>query len=155
MIRRYQVMMIMFFGVLLLFSAGICSADDCDDYKFIDYYALGSYTWTHNMPAGCNASSAEIELVIRVVGFNDYGVLDLYCSNTSEFDYGSVTTAPSKPGFIHRITSSDCPYPWKRFSITDSLKRYPSTSLCWSKPILLEEALIDGSFAPAKKRQYG
>jgi len=71
MIRRYQLMVIMFFGALLLFTAGICKADDCDDYKLIDYYAVGSYYWTHNMPIGCNASSAEIELVIKIWTFND------------------------------------------------------------------------------------
>ena len=130
MIRRYQLMVIMFFGALLLFTAGICKADDCDDYKLIDYYAVGSYYWTHNMPAGCTASSAEIELVIRVVGFNDYGVLDLFCSNTSEFDYGSVTTAPSKAGFIHRIsiTSNDCPNSSLFYTIKFSLD---STQRSW------------------------
>lgn len=86
-------MLILIFGALLLFPAETCWADDCDDYKLIDYYAVGSYNWTHSLPAGCSASSAEIELLIKVWTFNDYGTLDLFSSNTSTFDYGSVTTA--------------------------------------------------------------
>lgn len=128
MIHHCKLVMIIFLGAFLLFFTETCGADDCDDYKSIDYYAVGSYTWMHNMPTGCTAYSAEIELVIKVWTFNDYGTLDLICSNTNSFDYGSVTTAPNKPGFISRITRSTCPNSSRFYTLKFSLD---STQRSW------------------------
>jgi streptogramin lyase len=108
--------------IFYLFPIAVCTAANCGiDSKTIDTYSVGNFMWSHQVQSNCSASSAEIELVIKVWTFNDYGVLDLFCSNTTTFDYGSVTTAQSKPGFIRRITRTTTPDSGTYYTITSTL----------------------------------
>lgn len=110
------------FGIFLALQAAFANAENCGiDDKTINTYAVGTYTWPHQVQSGCSASSAEIELKIKVWTFNDYGVLDLFCSNTTTFDYGSVTTAMGRPGFVKRITRTLAPDSGTYYTISASL----------------------------------
>lgn len=100
------------------------------DSKTIDTYSVGFYSWNHSILSGCAASSAEIELNIKVWTFNDYGTLDLFCSNSNTFDYGSATTASKKTGFIRRITKTTTPDSSTYYTITSTLN---ATQLGWLK----------------------
>ena len=120
--RSYVLAYTLLYTALLFCGAQVVGADTYVDHKTINQYVVGSHYWTHSIPANFDADSAEIELYLSVFTFNDYGILDLFCSNTSTFDYGSVTKAPSKPGFICRITRTDAPNPDLFYTITCSLK---------------------------------
>ena len=108
--------------VAVLLSAQPCSAETHEDLVTIDQYIVGNFFWAHHTPAGFTSDTVEIELYISVWTFNDYGVIDLFCSNSTSFDYGNVFIAPSKPGFIKRITRSDAPNSSAFYTITATLK---------------------------------
>lgn len=128
--RGYLLASIFLCAVLFCF-ARVGGADDyVDDYQPSnpDQWFVCSHYWTHRIPADFGASSAEIELRIKVYTFNEYGILDLFCSNTNTFDWGSCTTAPNKTGFIRRITRSDCPNSDTIYTISATLD---STQRSW------------------------
>jgi hypothetical protein len=79
--------------------------------KFLNQITIfgGLLFWTHEIQKGFFVKTAEIKLQIRVSEFNDWGILDLFCSDSNNFDYGSVTEAPTKTGFIRRIKRVDTP----------------------------------------------
>ena len=120
--RRIGVVLASLLAVFYIFPTASCKAANCGiDSKAINIYSVGNYTWSHQVQSSCSASSAEIQLYIKVWTFNDYGVLDLFCSNTTTFDYGSVTTAQGKPGFIRRITRTTTPDSGTYYTITSTL----------------------------------
>jgi hypothetical protein len=88
-----------------------------------DAYFSGTAFWTHDIPHNSSAKTAEIKLNIRVSQFNDWGVLDLFCSNSNTFDYGSATQAPTKPGFVRRIVRADAPDSNAFYEITGTLSQ--------------------------------
>ena len=67
--------------IFVLLSSYPCGADTNEDTVPINEYVVGNYFWTHHIPAGFTAETAEIELYISFWTFNDYGVTDLFCSN--------------------------------------------------------------------------
>jgi len=63
----------------------------------------GVADWWHDIPSDFDPVSATITLELRVSNYSEVGALDLFCSNTDVFDYGSPYTASSKPGYIARL----------------------------------------------------
>ena len=66
----------------------------------------GTLIWQQSLPAGCHAGCAKVSVTLQVHSYNDAGTLDLYCSNTSNIDYGDPYTATTAPklGWIGRVT---------------------------------------------------
>ncbi len=83
----------------------------------------GSAYWTHEIPRDFLTNTADIKLKIRVYQFNDWGTLDLFCSNSSTFNYGSATTATGKPGFIRRISRTNIPNTSAFYEISGTLNQ--------------------------------
>jgi hypothetical protein len=96
---------------LLLFPPA-AKADYLDPYTYQDtatfdpshlYTAVAD--WWQHIPGDFNPDTATICLELRVAHYSEIGVLDLFASNTSDFDYVSPYIASSKPGFIARLYS--------------------------------------------------
>ena len=80
----------------------------------------GSRIWQQSLPLSCQSACARITVTLKVLNYNDVGSLDLYCSNTSSFDYGNPTLTGKKLGWIGRINvpPSFVSPDWKTVSFT-------------------------------------
>jgi hypothetical protein len=101
-------------GIFIFFESffpNISLSETIKDTKIFksDNYFWGAAFWTHEIQKGFFVKTADIKLQIRVSEFNDWGTLDLFCSDSNNFDYGSVTEAPTQKGFIRRIKRADTP----------------------------------------------
>ena len=95
--------------VCLIAGAWPGQASDCEnDWVSPDpeqVYSI-SRSWRHSLPLSCEVGCVRITVTLQVLNYNDVGTLDLFCSNTSTFDYGNPFSATSKPGWIGRIKVS-------------------------------------------------
>ena len=106
---------VLIYMVLLstIFASPVHSETYEDTFFFSCSPSIGCYCethWWHNIPSDSVVMSATITLKgLRVWGFNDWGVLDIFCSGTDTINYGSCYTAQTKDGYIDTIQRSDVP----------------------------------------------
>jgi hypothetical protein len=121
--KEFLVFAFSVFLVILIWTP-VGNADYLDPFNYQDTRTFNSevvhyesFSWLHSIPTDFTPVSAGISLTLKILNYSESGVLDLFCSNTTTFDYGNIWVAPSKPGFIADLYAAKVPINnWKTVS---------------------------------------